>query len=51
MNTKIKWNISLFYSYKRVLLTSAMKVIDDRQSLIVEKKKALVKEITAMVVK
>jgi len=28
-----------------------MKVIDDRQSLIVEKKKALVKEITAMVVK
>jgi len=51
MNTKIKWNNFLFYSYKRVLLTSAMKVIDDRQSLIVEKKKALVKEITAMVVK
>ncbi|KAJ9598237.1 hypothetical protein L9F63_011058, partial [Diploptera punctata] len=38
-------------SYKRVLLTSAMKVIDDRQALIVDKKKTLVKEITNMVVK
>jgi len=38
-------------SYKRVLLKSAMKVIDDRQSLISDKKKVLVKEITQMVVK
>lgn len=38
-------------TYKRVLLTSAMKVIDDRQNLIAEKKKELVKEITQMVVK
>ncbi|KAG8303488.1 hypothetical protein J6590_007142 [Homalodisca vitripennis] len=38
-------------SYKRVLLKSAMKVIDDRQNLIIEKKKQLVKEITQMVVK
>ncbi|XP_044748323.1 transcription intermediary factor 1-alpha-like isoform X2 [Coccinella septempunctata] len=37
--------------YKRVLLSSAMKVIDDRQTLIVEKKQALVKEITQLVVK
>lgn len=37
--------------YKRVLLTSAMKVIDDRQTLITEKKQALVKEITQLVVK
>ncbi|ENN72418.1 hypothetical protein HUJ04_009043 [Dendroctonus ponderosae] len=37
--------------YKRALLTSAMKVIDDRQSLITEKKQALVKEITQLVVK
>uniref|UniRef100_A0A1B6EGQ1 Uncharacterized protein n=1 Tax=Clastoptera arizonana TaxID=38151 RepID=A0A1B6EGQ1_9HEMI len=38
-------------SYKRVLLKSALKVIGDRQSLIMEKKKQLVKEITQMVVK
>ncbi|KAF5308881.1 hypothetical protein FQR65_LT00581 [Abscondita terminalis] len=38
-------------SYKRVLLNSAMKVIDDRQSLIADKKQALVKEITQLVVK
>ncbi|XP_015174099.1 PREDICTED: E3 ubiquitin-protein ligase TRIM33-like [Polistes dominula] len=37
-------------SYKRVLLRSAMKVIEDRQILIVEKKKTLVQEITQMVV-
>ncbi|KAJ8913021.1 hypothetical protein NQ315_002036, partial [Exocentrus adspersus] len=37
--------------YKRTLLTSAMKVIDDRQNLITEKKQALVKEITQLVVK
>lgn len=49
--TFINCNNSLLNSYKRVLLTSAMKVIDDRQSLILEKKKTLVKEITAMVVK
>lgn len=38
-------------TYKRVLLNSAMKVIDDRQTLIADKKKELVKEITHMVVK
>lgn len=38
-------------SYKRVLLNSAMKVIDDRQALISDKKQALVKEITQLVVK
>lgn len=38
-------------TYKRVLLNSAMKVIDDRQNLIADKKKELVKEITHMVVK
>ncbi|KAI4463544.1 transcription intermediary factor [Holotrichia oblita] len=38
-------------SYKRVLLSSAVKVIADRQSLITEKKKALVLEITQLVVK
>jgi tripartite motif-containing protein 33 len=37
--------------YKRALLCSAMKVIDDRQTLIVDKKQALVKEITQLVVK
>ncbi|XP_066154266.1 E3 ubiquitin-protein ligase TRIM33 isoform X2 [Euwallacea fornicatus] len=37
--------------YKRALLTSAMKVIDDRQNLITEKKQALVREITQLVVK
>ncbi|XP_023025015.1 E3 ubiquitin-protein ligase TRIM33 isoform X2 [Leptinotarsa decemlineata] len=37
--------------YKRALLTSAMKVIDDRQNLITDKKQALVKEITQLVVK
>lgn len=37
-------------SYKRVLLKSAMKVIEDRQVLIVDKKKTLVQEITQMVV-
>ena len=36
-------------SYKRVLLKSATKVIEDRQVLIVEKKKALLQEITQMV--
>ncbi|EEB19753.1 conserved hypothetical protein [Pediculus humanus corporis] len=38
-------------SYKRVLLKSAMKVIDDRKNLIADKKKILVKEITQMVVR
>lgn len=38
-------------TYKRVLLNSAMKVIDDRQNLIADKKKELVREITHMVVK
>ncbi|XP_044735141.1 E3 ubiquitin-protein ligase TRIM33 isoform X2 [Chrysoperla carnea] len=38
-------------SYKRVLLSSAMKVIDDRQKLIQDKKNSLVKEITQMVVR
>ncbi|XP_059612511.1 E3 ubiquitin-protein ligase TRIM33 isoform X2 [Phlebotomus argentipes] len=38
-------------TYKRVLLTSAMKVIDDRQSLIADKKKELIKDITNMVLK
>lgn len=38
-------------NYKRFLLTSARKVIDDRQNLIAEKKKELIKEITTMVVK
>ncbi|XP_056629753.1 E3 ubiquitin-protein ligase TRIM33-like [Diorhabda sublineata] len=37
--------------YKRALLTSAMKVIDDRQNLITDKKGALVNEITQLVVK
>ncbi|XP_012537842.2 E3 ubiquitin-protein ligase TRIM33 isoform X2 [Monomorium pharaonis] len=37
-------------SYKRVLLKSAMKVIEDRQVLILEKKKSLVQDITQMVV-
>ncbi|KYN01662.1 PREDICTED: E3 ubiquitin-protein ligase TRIM33 isoform X2 [Cyphomyrmex costatus] len=37
-------------SYKRVLLKSAMKVIEDRQILILEKKKSLVQDITQMVV-
>uniref|UniRef100_A0A0C9QFX6 TRIM33_0 protein n=1 Tax=Fopius arisanus TaxID=64838 RepID=A0A0C9QFX6_9HYME len=37
-------------TYKRVLLRSAMKVIEDRQVLIVEKKKNLVQDITQMVV-
>ncbi|XP_051157508.1 E3 ubiquitin-protein ligase TRIM33-like isoform X2 [Leptopilina boulardi] len=37
-------------SYKRVLLKSAMKVIEDRQVLILEKKKNLVQDITNMVV-
>lgn len=41
---------SLFCSYKRVLLKSAMKVIEDRQVLILEKKKNLVQDITQMVV-
>lgn len=38
-------------NYKRFLLTSASKVIDDRQNLITDKKKDLIKDITAMVVK
>ncbi|XP_049937524.1 E3 ubiquitin-protein ligase TRIM33-like isoform X2 [Schistocerca serialis cubense] len=38
-------------SYKRVLLTSAMKVIDDRQTLILEKKKVTVEEIKNLVFK
>lgn len=38
-------------SYKKVLLSSAMKVIDDRQALITEKKKELSKEIADLVVK
>lgn len=36
-------------SYKRVLLKSATKVIEDRQVLITEKKSALLQEITQMV--
>lgn len=43
--------MSFSFRYKRTLLTSAMKVIDDRQNLITEKKQALVKEITQLVVK
>lgn len=38
-------------TYKRVLLNSAMKVIDDRQSQIAGKKKELVQDITNMVVR
>ncbi|XP_030369843.1 transcription intermediary factor 1-alpha isoform X2 [Scaptodrosophila lebanonensis] len=38
-------------NYKRFLLSSATKVIDDRQQLIHDKKRDLIKEITAMVVK
>lgn len=38
-------------SYKKVLLSSAMKVIDDRQALIAEKKTELSKEIADLVVK
>lgn len=38
------------FSYKRMLLKSAMKVIEDRQILILEKKKSLVQDITQMVV-
>nr|XP_018912199.1 PREDICTED: E3 ubiquitin-protein ligase TRIM33 [Bemisia tabaci] len=38
-------------SYKRRLLKNAMKVIDDRQNLIAEKKKQLFQEITQMVLK
>ncbi|SPP82568.1 transcription intermediary factor 1-alpha isoform X2 [Drosophila guanche] len=38
-------------NYKRFLLSSATKVIDDRQQLIHDKKKDLIKEITAMAVK
>lgn len=38
-------------SYKKVLLSSAMKVIDDRQSLIAEKKTELSKEIHDLVAK
>jgi tripartite motif-containing protein 33 len=38
-------------SYKKVLLSSAMKVIDDRQSLIAEKKTELSKEIHELVAK
>ena len=42
---------SILSSYKRVLLKSAMKVIDDRQQMIIDKKKDLLNEITQMVVK
>lgn len=38
-------------TYKRVLLNSAMKVIDDRQSQIAGKKKELVQDITNMVIR
>lgn len=38
-------------SYKRILLSSAMKVIDDRQGLINEKKQSLVQQITQLVVR
>ncbi|XP_017484473.1 PREDICTED: E3 ubiquitin-protein ligase TRIM33 isoform X3 [Rhagoletis zephyria] len=38
-------------NYKRFLLSSATKVIDDRQKQIADRKKDLIKEITAMVVK
>ncbi|CAD7092367.1 unnamed protein product [Hermetia illucens] len=38
-------------NYKRFLLVSARKVIDDRQNLIADKKKELIREITNMVVK
>lgn len=40
----------IIFSYKRMLLKSAMKVIEDRQILILEKKKSLVQDITQMVV-
>lgn len=38
-------------TYKRVLLNSAMNVIMERQTLITDKKQALVNEITQLVVK
>ncbi|XP_026472357.1 E3 ubiquitin-protein ligase TRIM33-like isoform X2 [Ctenocephalides felis] len=38
-------------SYKRVLLASAMKVIDERQSLITDKRKCIVQEIAQMVIR
>ncbi len=52
--TKTNMQYLLFffvYSYKRVLLRSAMKVIDDRQQMIINKKKDLLNEITQMVVR
>lgn len=38
-------------NYKRFLLTSAKKVIDDRQNMITDRKKDMIKDITDMVVK
>ena len=38
-------------NYKRFLLTSAKKVIDDRQNMITDRKKDMIKDITEMVVK
>lgn len=54
MAAQARHNISSLLSevsYKRVLLGSAMKVIRDRQALIADKKKSLVREITQTVVK
>ncbi|KAG7304650.1 hypothetical protein JYU34_009991 [Plutella xylostella] len=54
MAAQARCNISSLLSevsYKRVLLGSAMKVIAERQALIADKKKALVRDITSTVVK
>lgn len=48
--TNLRDTNKFIFSYKRVLLKSAMKVIEDRQILIMEKKKNLVQDITQMVV-
>lgn len=42
---------NFIFSYKRILLNSATTVITDRQNLINERKQALVKEITHIVVR
>lgn len=48
--TKLK-SLSREIDYKKFLLTSALKVIDERQVLVTDKKKELIKEITNIVVK
>ncbi|KAL5288962.1 TRIM24 family protein [Megaselia abdita] len=44
-------SLSREIDYKKFLLTSALKVIDERQVLVTDKKKELIKEITNIVVK